>query len=204
MPRKSGRPPKAEGENSRQQIIDAAVGIIKKQGADHVTVRNVCNEADIGIGTFYFHFKNKDDLLMYFLGDISFEGFELSTDPEDIDLRIVELYMHLIDRYMEFGMDFMKSFYSTKNKSLSAYMGETEGVFPAGTVMARSEKEILLARERGIIVKSADIHRICMDICTIVKGCVFEWCLTDGRMDLPNTLQRLVSAYFHGNGCVIE
>ena len=76
MPGKSGRPTKqtaAEKEESKQLIINAAVKLISKKGADFITVRNVCREADIGTGTFYYHFKNKDDLLMYFLREISFE-----------------------------------------------------------------------------------------------------------------------------------
>ena len=130
MPGKSGRPTKqtaAEKEESKQLIINAAVKLISKKGADFITVRNVCREADIGTGTFYYHFKNKDDLLMYFLREISFEKCKLQASPEQIAERIAELYMHLIDRYMELGPDFMKSFYSTGNRSLSAYMGEVEG-----------------------------------------------------------------------------
>lgn len=198
MPGKSGRPSKKtaiEKEESKQLIINAAVKLIKEQGADFITVRNVCREADIGTGTFYYHFKNKDDLLMYFLREISFEKCELQASPQQIAERITELYMHLINRYMDLGPGFMKSFYSTGNRSLSAYMGEVEGAFPKGTVMARSEIEVRLARELGVI-KNADIHEICMDICTIVKGCVFEWCLTDGRMDIRNTLTRILQRYF--------
>lgn len=195
MPRKSGRPPKADGEASRQQIIDAAIKIIKEKGADAVTVRNVCQVADIGTGTFYFHFQNKDDLLMYFLREMPFETCKLNVPISDPAGRSVELYMLLINRYMELGLDFMKSFYSTGNKPLSAYLGEEEGMFPKGTVMARNEADMLLAQEVGVIKANADAHQICMDICTIVKGCVFEWCLTDGNMDVHVILKRILLGY---------
>ena len=55
-------------------ILDAAVRIIKKKGAAALTVRSVCEEADVSNGTFYYHFKNKDDLLMSFLRETSFDG----------------------------------------------------------------------------------------------------------------------------------
>ena len=195
MPRKSGRPPKADGEASRQQMIDATIKIIKEKGADAVTVRSVCQAADVGTGTFYFHFQNKDDLLMVFLREMPFETCELTTPIIDPAARSVELYMLLIHRYMELGLDFMKRFYSTGNKPLSAYLGEEEGVFPKGTVMARNESDMLLAQEDRVIKANADAHQICMDICTIVKGCVFEWCLTDGKMEIHETLSRILSAY---------
>jgi len=195
MPRKSGRPPKSDGEASRQQMIDAAIKIIKEKGADAVTVRSVCQAADVGTGTFYFHFQNKDDLLMFFLREMPFETCELITPISDPAARSVELYMLLIHRYMELGLDFMKRFYSTGNKPLSAYLGEEEGRFPKGTVMARNETDMLLAKKAGVIKADADAHQISMDICTIVKGCVFEWCLTDGKIEIRETLSRILSAY---------
>ena len=89
----------------------------------------------------------------------------------------------------------MKSFYSTGNRSLSAYMGEEDGCFAPETVMARSEKELYAAQEAGYITPSADIHTLCKDICTIVKGCVFEWCLNDGSPDVEMILYRIINHY---------
>ena len=42
-----------------------------------------------------------------------------------------------------------------------------------------------------------DAHMLSMDICTIVKGCVFEWALDDGHMDIAQTLQRIIKAYLN-------
>ena len=42
MPRKCGRPPKsAESLDAKQKLIDAAIALIKQEGADAVTVRSV-------------------------------------------------------------------------------------------------------------------------------------------------------------------
>lgn len=196
MPRRSGRP--AKGENTadiKKKIIDATIALIRTKGADAVTVRSVCREADVSIGSFYHYFRDKDDLMMFFLRETSFDGFPLETDLSRPGDRISELYMHLIERYMELGLDFMKSFYSTGNLSLSAYMGEEEGCFAPDTVMARSEKELNAARDARYIKKEADIHLLCKDICTIVKGCVFEWCLNDGKPDVEAILYRIINHY---------
>ena len=120
---------------------------------------------------------------------------ELKAPINDPAERSVELYMILIDRYVDLGIDFMKSFYSTANKPLSAYLGEDNGAFLSGTIMARNEADMLLAQENGSICTDANVHQICMDICTIVKGCVFEWCLTDGQMNLSEALRRIIRGY---------
>ena len=196
MANKRGRPAKTdEPTDTKQKLIDTTVALIKKYGADTITVRNVCEEAGLSIGTFYHHFQNKDDLLMYFVRETSFDSFVLGTPPEDIAGRVCELYMHLIDRYLALGEEFMKSFYTTGNKALSAYMGQENGCFADGTVMARCERELLEAQEQGFIKKDANAHILSMDICTIVKGCVFEWALDDGSMNISESLRRIIGAY---------
>ena len=196
MANKRGRPSKtSEPTDAKQKLIDTTVELIKKYGADTLTVRSVCEEAGLSIGTFYHHFQNKDDLLMYFVREASFDSFVLETPLEDVAGRICELYMHLIDRYLTLGEEFMKSFYTTRNKALSAYMGQVNGCFADGTVMTCCERELIDAREQGFLKKDADPHLLSMDICTIVKGCVFEWALDDGRLDIAESLHRIVKAY---------
>ena len=191
-----GRPKKTDVPlELRQQIIDATVQILSTEGAEALTIRRVCQEADVSNGTFYHYFQNKDDLLMYFVKDTLFGDFEIKTPPDDITGRILELYLHLVRKYQSMGKEFMKSFYSTGNTALSAYMGETEGKFVEGTIMERSEIEMCEAQRRGIIMLDCDVHQTCADICTIVKGCVFEWCLEDGQMDVEATLSRLIENY---------
>lgn len=199
MPRKCGRPPKsAEPMDAKQKLIDATVALIKREGADAVTVRSVVEESKLSIGTFYHHFKNKDDLLMYFVKETSFDILDLETPLTQLPDRIAELYFHLIDRYLDLGEDFMKSFYTTGNQALSAYMCEEDGHFAEGTVMARCERELRAAIDEGILDNKIDAHELSMDICTVVKGCVFEWALNDGKMDIHQTLTRILHRYFAG------
>ena len=177
MPRKIGRP---KG---------------KTDGASDLTVRKVCDTADVSIGTFYHHFKNKDDLLMYFVKIISFDEIELTTPLENISERICELYMHIVSKYLSLGKEFMKGFYSTNNKALSAYMGMENGYFEEGTVMHRCEQELITAIEQGILNNDCDAHLMSADICTIVKGVIFEWCLTENDTDIRAILNRILSNY---------
>ena len=89
MSRKSGRPVKTDSnEDNKQKIIDATVHLIKTKGADHITVRGVCKEADVSIGTFYHYFRDKDDLMMFFVRTTPFNDAELKTPLSDIASRI--------------------------------------------------------------------------------------------------------------------
>lgn len=199
MPRRCGRPRKdSTAADAKQTIIRAAVAIIREQGADRLTVRSVTEAAGLSIGTFYHHFKDRDELLMHFVRQRPFSDLTLTAPLSLLPERICELYMALISFYMTLGQNFMKRFYTTGNKALSAYMGEKNGAFDKGTVMERCESELIQAKEEGILLPDADPHECSIDICTIVKGCVFEWCLNDREMDMPSSLLRLLKRYLAG------
>ena len=196
MKGKIGRPKKSDQtRDNKQAIIDAAIDIIRTGNASSVTVRNVCARSSVSIGTFYHYFKDKDDLLMYFVKDSIFPTAHIKTPPTDPAGRIVELYHVLIDTYMDLGEDFMKSFYTTDNIALSAFLGQKDGHFPEGSIMELSEIELNTAKENGYFSRIEDIHQAAADICTIVKGSVFEWCLSGGSIDLKETLNRIIRIY---------
>ena len=67
---------------------------------------------------------------------------------------------------------------------------------PSGSVKDRTGLYMIRDAERsGILKPGSDIHLLCIDICTIVKGCVFEWCLNDGKPDIESSLNRILSNY---------
>jgi len=195
----AGRPKKdAAGEPNREKIISAAVEIIRKDGAEALTVRNVCDWAGVAIGTFYHWFKNRDDLMMTFVRDVQFDLSGCPIPEKDPAGRVTALYMKLIWRYEALGINFMRQFYSTTNSVLSSYMGQSGGTFAEGTVMWECENLLTTAKEKGSLPEGTDVHRLSEDICTIVKGCVFEWCLCEGEMDIENTLKRLLGLLING------
>ena len=84
MKGKIGRPKKSDQtRDNKQAIIDAAIDIIRTGNASSVTVRNVCARSSVSIGTFYHYFKDKDDLLMYFVKDSIFPTAHIKTPPTD-------------------------------------------------------------------------------------------------------------------------
>ncbi|HAN44284.1 MAG TPA: hypothetical protein DCP97_02730, partial [Ruminococcaceae bacterium] len=47
----------------RSDIIDAAAALFEANGYSLTTVKDIAEAANISIGTFYLHFKNKESLL---------------------------------------------------------------------------------------------------------------------------------------------
>lgn len=186
-----GRPKKDGSEDSRRKIIDAAIKIIKKDGAGGLTVRRIIAESGLSSGTFYYFFRDKNDLMMSFIKDPGFDTLELRTPETDIIGRVCEMYRILVERYVALGMDFMRRFYTTDNISLASYMGDGSD-YGRDTVMHRCLTELSGAKDRGLI--DGDVREMTADICTIVKGCVFDQCLT-GRRDVFSVMGRIIASY---------
>jgi len=50
-------------QRTRDQLIQAAVELTLEKGYEAVTVQEITDRADLGRGTFYIHFKDKEDVL---------------------------------------------------------------------------------------------------------------------------------------------
>lgn len=52
----------ARRQLSRESVVDAAVGVLGKEGMDAVTMRRVAQELETGAASLYVHVANKDEL----------------------------------------------------------------------------------------------------------------------------------------------
>jgi AcrR family transcriptional regulator len=50
-------------QRTRSQLMQAAISLILEKGYDAVTVEDITERADLGRGTFYVHFENKEQLV---------------------------------------------------------------------------------------------------------------------------------------------
>jgi AcrR family transcriptional regulator len=63
--RPRGRPPSAanDPDETRRQLLGAAAGLIAQRGYSATTVNEIVARSGLSKGTFYWHFKSKDDVL---------------------------------------------------------------------------------------------------------------------------------------------
>ena len=71
-------------ENTREQILKAAIDLFAGKGFEQTTVESITRKAKIAKGTFYNFFEKKEDVLLYFLDK------EISKSGEEIERKIGE------------------------------------------------------------------------------------------------------------------
>ena len=50
-------------KDQRQRIMEAAFRCFSKHGLQKTSIRAICKEADMAVGTLYIHFKNRNEIL---------------------------------------------------------------------------------------------------------------------------------------------
>lgn len=181
---------------TKTKIFQAAKRILKKSGYENLSIKNICEEAGVSNGSFYHHFKTKDDLLSYYIEEqpgISPELLELPSDAEDAKKAIIYVYINYVHYCEELGVEFMSNYYTPKNQSLNPLI-RTERPYPIVTVHDYLRKCL----DAGIIRLSHSLDKVTTDIRMLVIGNVFEWCLKQGNADFEGNMKRSLETYLDG------
>lgn len=181
---------------TKARIFQAAKRILKKSGYENLSIKNICEEAGVSNGSFYHHFKTKDDLLSYYIEEqpgISPELLDLPSDSEDAKRAIVYVYINYVHYCKELGVEFMSNYYTPKNQSLNPLI-RTERPYPIVTVHDYLRKCL----DAGIINLNLPLEEVTTDIRMLVIGNVFEWCLKQGDADFEGNMRRSLETYLDG------
>lgn len=181
---------------TKTKIFQAAKRILKKNGYENLSIKNICEEAGVSNGSFYHHFKTKDDLLSYYIEEqpgINPDLLDLPSDADEAKKTIVYVYMNYVHYCEELGVEFMSNYYTPKNQSLNPLI-RTERPYPIITVHNYLKKCL----DAHIIRLNHPLDEITTDIRMLVIGNVFEWCLKQGNADFEGNMKRSLEVYLAG------
>lgn len=184
-----------KSKETKERIFQAAKQILQRDGYEQLSIKNICEAAGVSNGSFYHHFKTKDDLLSYYIEDqpsINPELLDLPSNAEDAKNAIVHVYLNYVKYCRELGVEFMAGYYTPKNQALNPAI-RTERPYPIITVQTYLEKAVAA----GIISLPFSLEEITTDIRMIVIGNVFEWSMRDGSVDFEGNMKRTLSNYLN-------
>jgi len=107
---------------TRQAILDAAIGVLMRDGIQGLTMDRVAAEAGVAKGTLYVYFTNKEDILDAAL-DASFdplsrEGFTLLDSDLAPDKKLEGLSLCYL-RFFDENRDLIRVIFSDRERSNS-------------------------------------------------------------------------------------
>lgn len=185
-----------KSKETKERIFQAAKRILQKNGYENLSIKNICEEAGVSNGSFYHHFKTKDDLLSYYIEDqpsMKPDLLELPKNTKEAKDAIVGVYLNYAKYCRELGVDFISGYYTPRNQALNPTI-RTERPYPIVTVQNYLEKAVAA----NAINLNLSIPEIVTDIRMLVIGNVFEWAMTDGQADFEENIKRSISHYLDG------
>ena len=185
-----------KSKETKAKIFRAAKHILQKQGYEQLSIKNICEEAGVSNGSFYHHFKTKDDLLSYYIEEqpsINPDLLDMPRNAAEAKAAIIQVYLNYVHYCQDLGVEFMSNYYTPKNQSLNPLI-RTERPYPIVTVHNYLKKAI----DADIIKHDRDLEDITTDIRMIVIGNVFEWCLKSGEADFEGNMRRTLRIYLDG------
>ena len=185
-----------KSRETKARIFNAAKQILQEQGYEALSIKNICEAAGVSNGSFYHHFKTKDDLLSYYIEEqpsINPDYLDLPENAEEAKTAIIRVYLNYVHYCRELGVAFMSNYYTPKNQSLNP-LTRTERPYPIVTVHDYLKR----AMDAGVITLPLPLEDVTSDIRIIVIGNVFDWCLKNGEADFERNMERSLTVYLDG------
>jgi AcrR family transcriptional regulator len=185
-----------KSKETKEKIFQAAIRILQRNGYENLSIKNICEEAGVSNGSFYHHFKTKDDLLSYYIEAqpaVSPDVLDLPKDAEDAKDAIVQVYLDYADYCKKLGVDFVAGYYNPKNQALNPDI-RTERPYPIVTVQQYLERAV----DANAISLKLTVAEVVNDIRMLVIGNAFEWAMRNGEVDISTNMKRSISHYLDG------
>jgi TetR/AcrR family acrAB operon transcriptional repressor len=198
---------KEEAAATRDSILDAAEKLFVQQGVSRTTLQHIATEAGVTRGAIYWHFDDKGALFNAMMEratlpletELQLLDQSESADPLD-DLR--DYMMSVLRRTVEdpqarrvfeictLKVEFvddedMKAVRERRQDSLNNWM-------------ARAERRIKLARDKGQIRCDGDAATAAMAMFAMIDGLIRNWMFDPERFDLLKMGQCVIDPYMEG------
>jgi AcrR family transcriptional regulator len=183
----------------KQQIYDTAVSLFLKKGFKNVTVEEICSKLGFTKGTFYAHFRSKDQIIMQF---ISLDNMYFRSEL----LPKVSAMKPGINKLLAFGQLFTKHEEEFGKKllkqSLLIRMENTNNIaeiYPDKREAFKILKELITEGQMaGEIRNDLSSDHIAIIIIYCMRGIEFSWCLPNTKINMEETGKELFEMLLEG------
>ena len=183
-------------ENTKKRLIDISIELFNEHGYDNVGVRDIAAKAGVTTGSFYHHFKNKEEVLhkkFQNSEDYLLHTITNSLKSEKYSEKIVEYMSVFLASYIENdGYEltghrlFAKDFRDRRSMSL---------IMAIENLVKKAQQEGELSNSKS----SSDLTNILL---VSYRGVVYDWVIEKGEYNLYEALKEhltIIVEYFSVN-----
>lgn len=167
---------KEQAQLTKKKIFDTTLLLIRRRGYGKITIREICQNAQISIGTFYLYFSSKDDILLEMYDKIdyrvSFPAKEEKEDVISVICRNFNIYLSQATDMLE--KDLLREVYRGALNSGSNYF-----LNPERPLYKAVYENLHSAGKTDGFKISISPDDLCHKIFVFVQSYVFEWLMNN-------------------------
>lgn len=179
---------KLQGEQTKEKIYNTAIALFSEKGYKNVTVESICKTVGIAKGTFYVHYRTKEDIIKSIYRDMVLTYLQeamvkyLKDNPDSSGLD--KLYFYCISSLRfckENSVELTSLSYVTH---INAVMETGSSWYGNGFDLGYLRNLVIECRERNEIREEISVDYAVSCLSKVMNGVVIDWCLSHGDYDI--------------------
>lgn len=171
---------------TRQKIIDATAALLQERRADEINIEDITARANVAKGTFYTHFKRKEDVISV----IAMKCYNVVWDEtvrsggsvcEKLRLYLTNSAAIIRENTLQIAQNWVKSV-------AAPIEGEQNGIEKFNFDFANICSILEDGAASGELAKDAPLSLLAEGVIDGYYGAVFIWCLTSGERELEQAI----------------
>jgi len=180
-----------KSEITKRRIIRSFLEITKKKGNEKTTIRDICREANVSVGTFYKYFRTKNDIYfaIYEPADNYFTNTVKKRIKGDSAIeKVVDFSRYYAKLNVDTGLENVKKLYNPDN---SWFLKRR----PMHRIL---EKIIKNGQESGELSDEMKAGEMVEFLFVIMRGCCYNWCTLNGSYNLETQMVKYIKRVMPG------
>ncbi len=180
---------------TEMKIVKTALTLIKDQGYENTSIREICSAAGISTGAFYHHFQSKEDMI-----DIAFSTYDkylvdvLETCSESDPFKMLRfVLLNQTEFLVREGGNLAAELYRALLSSSTKYAIKKERLYYR-TVWHYVDRCL---REKRLNTSFSPDY-LAEFLIRIIRGDIIDWCLHDYSYDLMEYARKDLDIVFNG------
>ena len=179
---------------TRQRLMDAALGVFARNGYERATVDEIVREAGFSKGAFYVHFDAKEDIFWAMLEERTKHLQEAFREAADLDLSVSQNLAMILRRIFSQNRD--DPLWSALFMEFAAHASRNHKVRDQLAALHRSWRAFAMealdrGREAGLVRKDLDVEFASSVQIAVVEGMLMQSRLAPDTFDLDSTVEPL-------------
>lgn len=184
---------KQQADQTKKKLMDVSMRLIKQYGFDAVTINQICSEAGVSTGAFYYHLKSKAGIIME--GYAECDDYFETVVPQKLTgatpyQQIMEYIEYQMDYAENMGLDLMIQVYRAQITEGNQFFLSEDRSMPKGLNQLISQ-----AQQAGELIDTVPCEQIGRELLIVSRGIVYHWCQREGSYSLKPMARQIVGNY---------